>query len=51
MPPQKPALKPTHIALICVLAVAAMFAGSILISIAVVQAGKAPAEVTGDGGQ
>ena len=36
--PRQPIVKPSHIALICILAVAAMFAGSIVISVAVVQA-------------
>jgi len=36
-----PAVKPQHIALICILAVATMFIGSIVISVAVVQAERA----------
>jgi len=36
--PRQPIVKPSHIALICILAVAVMFAGSIAISVAVVQA-------------
>jgi hypothetical protein len=36
--PKQPPLKPQYIALICVLAVAVLFAGSIAISVAVIQA-------------
>jgi hypothetical protein len=36
--PQTPPIKPHYIALICVLAVAVLFVGSIVISVAVVQA-------------
>jgi hypothetical protein len=44
---KQPAVKPHHIALICILAVAAMFIGSIVISVAVVQAERAqPASST-----
>jgi hypothetical protein len=36
--PRQPPIKPQTIALICVLAVALLFAGSIVISVAVIQA-------------
>ena len=36
--PKQPALKPHYIALICVLAVAVLFVGSIVIGAAVIQA-------------
>lgn len=36
-----PPVKPAHIALACILAVAAMFVGSIVIGVAVVQADRA----------
>jgi hypothetical protein len=36
--PKPPAIKPGHIVLICILAVAIFFVGSIAISIAVIQA-------------
>jgi len=39
--PKPPSVKPAYIALICILAVAAMFVGSIVISVAVVQAERA----------
>jgi hypothetical protein len=35
---KQPTVKPSHIALICILAVGVMFVGSIVISVAVVQA-------------
>ncbi|MGB8365145.1 MAG: hypothetical protein ACLQUZ_05840 [Rhizomicrobium sp.] len=42
MPPAKPQpVKPLYIALACVVAVTAMFAGSIIISVAVVKAENA----------
>ena len=45
MPKQQPPIKPQTIALICVLAVALLFAASIAISVAVVQSEHAtPAE-------
>jgi len=43
-----PAVKPHHIALICILAVAAMFIGSIVISVAVVQAERAAPATSND---
>ena len=39
--PKQPTVKPSHIALICILAVGIMFVGSIAISMAVVQAERA----------
>lgn len=36
--PKPPSIKPQYIALICVLAVALLFAGSIVIGVAVIQA-------------
>jgi hypothetical protein len=39
--PKQPPIKPSHIALICVLAVLALFAGSIAIGVVVVQAERA----------
>ena len=39
--PKQPSVKPSHIALICVLAVAVVFVGSIAIGVAVVQAERA----------
>ncbi len=45
MPPAKPQhVKPLYIALACIAAVAAMFAGSIIISVAVVKAENAAAQ-------
>jgi hypothetical protein len=46
--PQQPTIKPHTIALICVLAVAILFAGSIIISVAVVQAEHAAPEQPSD---
>jgi cytochrome c-type biogenesis protein CcmH/NrfF len=46
--PQQPPIKPQTIALICVLAVALLFAGSIVISVAVVQAEHAQPEQSSD---
>jgi hypothetical protein len=50
MPPAKPQhVKPIYIAIACIAAVAAMFVGSIVISIAVVKAeNAAPATTQGD---
>lgn len=39
--PKPPPIKPQYIALLCVLAVVILFAGSIIISVAVVQAERA----------
>jgi hypothetical protein len=39
--PKQPPIKAQYIALLCVLAVAVLFAGSIIISVAVVQAERA----------
>lgn len=39
--PKTPPVKPVYIALVCVVAVAAMFIGSIVISVAVVKAERA----------
>lgn len=47
MPKPSP-VKPAHIALICILAVAVMFVGSIVISVAVVQAERAAPAATSD---
>jgi hypothetical protein len=46
--PKPPPIKPQHIALICVLAVAVLFAGSIVISVAVVRAEHAVPTSPGD---
>lgn len=46
---EPPPIKPAYIALACILAVAAMFVGSIVISVAAVQAERAaPAAPSGD---
>ena len=46
--PKPPTIKPQYIALICVLAVALLFVGSIVISVAVVQAEHAQPERPND---
>jgi hypothetical protein len=46
--PKQPPIKPQTIALICVLAVAILFVGSIVISVAVVQAEHAAPEQSSD---
>ena len=46
--PRQPTVKPSHIALICFLAVAVMFVGSIVIGVAVVQAEHAPPAAPSD---
>ena len=46
--PKQPPIKPQYIALICVLAVVLLFAGSIIVSVAVVQAERAAPEQPSD---